>query len=107
MALNALLEDEGYTVRWFSDTDAAATHVETELPDLVVADWQLDGALSSAALAQRIRERKPEVVVAFVTGYSVEDLKGGMPPIGEYLHFSKPLDYDEFILKLKSKVPPK
>jgi CheY-like chemotaxis protein len=104
MALNALLEDEGFSVAWFANADLAAASLNDALPDVVIADWQVEGETTSADIARLVRTRNPAAKVAFVTGYSKEDILDHLIGLEPYLLFSKPLDYDHFLAKMASEV---
>jgi CheY-like chemotaxis protein len=66
------LEDQGYRVREASDGRAGLAAIEREPPDLVVLDFIMPG-LSGADVALKIREKRPEQPILFVSGYSETD----------------------------------
>jgi CheY-like chemotaxis protein len=63
------LTDHGYEVIATGNGDeAAALANDGQLFDLVLTDIQMPGRLDGVGLAQRVRERQPEVPVIYVTG---------------------------------------
>jgi len=65
----ATLEEQGYRVREAADGRAGLAELERETPDLVILDFIMPG-LSGADVARRIRAKRPEQAILFVSGYS-------------------------------------
>jgi PAS domain S-box-containing protein len=63
------LEDQGYRVREANDGREGLAAIERETPDLVVLDFIMPG-LSGADVARKIRAKRPEQPILFVSGYS-------------------------------------
>jgi len=63
------LEEQGYRVREASDGREGLAAIERETPDLVVLDFIMPG-LSGAEVAKKIRAKRPEQPILFVSGYS-------------------------------------
>jgi PAS domain S-box-containing protein len=63
------LEEQGYRVREASDGREGLDAFERETPDLVVLDFIMPG-LSGADVARRIRAKRPDQPILFVSGYS-------------------------------------
>ena len=63
------LEEQGYRVRAASDGREGLAAIERETPDLVVLDFIMPG-LSGADVARRIRAKRPDQPILFVSGYS-------------------------------------
>jgi PAS domain S-box-containing protein len=63
------LEEQGYRVREASDGREGLRAIEREPPDLVILDFIMPG-LSGADVARRIRSRRPDQPILFVSGYS-------------------------------------
>ena len=63
------LEDHGYRVREASDGREGLAAIERETPDLVVLDFIMPG-LSGAEVARKIRAKRPDQPILFVSGYS-------------------------------------
>jgi PAS domain S-box-containing protein len=63
------LEEQGYRVREASGGREGLEAIERETPDLVILDFIMPG-LSGADVARRIRAKRPEQPILFVSGYS-------------------------------------
>ena len=73
------LEEQGYRVREASDGREGLAAIERETPDLVVLDFIMPG-LSGADVAKKIRAKRPEQPILFVSGYSeTEAVKRAAP----------------------------
>ncbi|HKP34206.1 MAG TPA: PAS domain-containing protein, partial [Sphingomicrobium sp.] len=68
----ASLEELGYRVRVASDGREGLAALERETPDLVVLDFIMPG-LSGAEVARKIRAKRPDQPILFVSGYSETD----------------------------------
>jgi PAS domain S-box-containing protein len=68
----AMLTQLGYRVHPASDAAVALEAVASRKFDLVVSDVVMPGSMDGIGLAHRLRERKPELPVLLVTGYSHE-----------------------------------
>jgi PAS domain S-box-containing protein len=68
----AALEEQGYRVREASDGREGLAAVERERADLVIVDFIMPG-LSGAEVARKIRAKRPEQAILFVSGYSETD----------------------------------
>ena len=66
------LGEQGYRVREASDGRQGLAAIERETPDLVVLDFIMPG-LSGADVARKIRAKRPEQPILFVSGYSETD----------------------------------
>ena len=66
------LEEQGYRVREASDGGEGLAALEREVPDLVVLDFIMPG-LSGADVARKIRAKRPDQPILFVSGYSETD----------------------------------
>ncbi|MNC35588.1 Blue-light-activated protein [compost metagenome] len=65
-----MLEELGYRVDAFENGPAALAHLQAgERPDLLLSDIGLPGGLNGRQLAERCRERHPDLKVLFITGY--------------------------------------
>ena len=63
------LEEQGYRVREANDGREGLRAIEREPPDLVILDFIMPG-LSGADVARRIRSRRADQPILFVSGYS-------------------------------------
>jgi DNA-binding response OmpR family regulator len=68
----AALEEQGYRVREAGDGREGLAAVERERADLVIVDFIMPG-LSGAEVARKIRAKRPEQAILFVSGYSETD----------------------------------
>jgi CheY-like chemotaxis protein len=66
----SMLGDLGYRVHAVRDADMALEAADQESFDLVVSDIVMGGSMDGLALARVMRQRKPDVPVLLVTGYS-------------------------------------
>jgi CheY-like chemotaxis protein len=65
-----LLEQLGYHVRWVADASAALAELENDGIDIVFSDVVMPGKMDGIGLAKAIRQKKPEIPILLVTGYS-------------------------------------
>jgi signal transduction histidine kinase/ActR/RegA family two-component response regulator len=66
-----MLTSAGYTVTWASGPQAALDLIERGEPfDAVLSDIVMEGGLSGLDLAETLGQRRPELPVALMTGYS-------------------------------------
>ena len=65
-----MLEQLGYTVRWAADAQSALAEIEKDGIDIVFSDIVMPGKMDGIALAKTIREKRPEMPILLVTGYS-------------------------------------
>lgn len=64
-----LLEEAGYEVLEKTTADAALRHlVEFDKVDLLVTDVQVPGKLDGCALARRVAQHWPEIVIVVLSG---------------------------------------
>jgi CheY-like chemotaxis protein len=101
LALSALLEGEGFDVRCFSSSDMALENAPREVPNILIADWSIEGSVTSADVARRLKSLNPDIHVFFVTGYESQEIKEQVEDLEPCMVFAKPLDFDQFIAKVK------
>ena len=65
-----MLSQLGYEVHAVADAAAALESIDRQSFDLVISDIVMPGAMNGVALARAIKERKPDLPVLLVTGYS-------------------------------------
>ena len=63
------LEEQGYRVSEAGDGDEGLSAIDRETPDLVILDFIMPG-LSGAEVARKIRSRRADQPILFVSGYS-------------------------------------
>ncbi len=66
----SMLRQLGYEVHAVGDANAALDAIDGRNFDLVVSDVVMAGSMDGRTLARTIRERKPDLPVLLVTGYS-------------------------------------
>lgn len=70
MVVGEVLEELGYQVDAFENGPTALAHLQRgERPDLLLSDIGLPGGLNGRQVAERCRERYPDIKVLFITGY--------------------------------------
>ncbi|MBV8790450.1 MAG: response regulator, partial [Pseudolabrys sp.] len=69
-ATSSMLEQIGYKVELAGNAAEALKAIDQKRFDLVVSDIVMPGEMDGVALARAIRERKPQVPVLLVTGFS-------------------------------------
>jgi CheY-like chemotaxis protein len=87
----SMLEQLGYAVDAVGDATAALDRVARHEYELIVADIVMPGEMDGVTLAERIRERKPDLPVMLVTGYA-EALRHGTR---EFTVLRKPFELSE------------
>ena len=69
-ATQLMLEQLGYSVRLVTDGAAALTAVDAERFDLVMTDIVMAGSVDGLGVARALGQRRPDLPVLLVTGYS-------------------------------------
>lgn len=101
LALQSLLDRVGIRAATVPDTDTALQMVRESLPDILIADWNVVGDVSSLEVAKHLRERRPESQVFFISGFErgeIEELLSDFSPCTIY---TKPLNFDAILLEIK------
>jgi CheY-like chemotaxis protein len=88
------LNEHGFVVHEASNADDALRYMDDGGPvDVLFTDINLPGAIDGAELAQRARQRRPELPIVYASGrYGASDL-GGMVPRSIFV--SKPYNPDD------------
>ncbi|HWT13148.1 MAG TPA: PAS domain S-box protein [Allosphingosinicella sp.] len=93
--LTELLEAEGHEVDAFARPEAALDGLNGSAPDLALIDFAMPG-MNGAQLARELRRRRPDLPIAFVTGYAEsEQLEGALGADVPVLR--KPFGIDEIV----------
>ena len=90
-ATQLMLEQLGYSVRLATDGAAALAAVDAERVDLVMTDIVMAGSVDGLGVARALYQRKPELPVLLVTGYSDAAAKVA----GEFTVLRKPFQMAE------------
>ena len=98
----AMLSDLGYRVLKAKDAQSALSIIESGMPiDLLFTDVIMPGAMRSTELARKARERMPNLVVLFTSGYT-EDAFANSARLGESVELlSKPYSREALARKLR------
>jgi two-component system, NtrC family, sensor kinase len=95
-----MLTTAGYTVVLAHGPQAALDIIESSAPfDAVLSDIVMEGGISGFELAERLRERRPDMPVLLMTGYSEALATGasrGLPVL------SKPFRQAEVVAALRA-----
>ncbi|HEY0184738.1 MAG TPA: response regulator [Rhodopila sp.] len=67
-ALESLLSDAGFTISRATTSDIALAIFKCHDIDLLITDIKMPGCLDGVALAGRMREKKPDLPVIFLSG---------------------------------------
>jgi PAS domain S-box-containing protein len=70
VASTSFFEQLGYSVRWASDASAALNEIDRDGIDIVCSDVIMPGKMDGIGLAKTIRQKKPEMPILLMTGYS-------------------------------------
>jgi CheY-like chemotaxis protein len=88
----------GHTVRTALDGQAALDAARAEVPDVVVLDLRLPGALDGYQVAGRLRQQQPtgrRPVIVVVSGFGEPEDRLRSYESGIDLHLTKPVEPDE------------
>lgn len=102
LQLAQFLTDEGYSVIPVATGQEALKILETESFDAVITDSSLGRGLTGIDVLTRFESLMPGRGKILITAYSPGEV--GEKSVGA-LYVSKPIDLDEFLLKLKSVLP--
>ncbi len=98
MVLVKILEKAGYSV-----TSAASGDIANKIFgdgihfDLLVTDIVMPGQLQGVELSCKLRERKPDLPVVFISGYAPENAGGGNGILRDDIHLTKPVMRKELV----------
>jgi DNA-binding NtrC family response regulator len=104
-SLSERLALEGFGCRWLRDGDAALALTREESVDAFVCDIRLQGGASGPALFERLRAVFPDRPWIFITGYGSVAQRDALLAAGAADFFTKPLDIDRLIRRLRSVGP--
>lgn len=100
LILEAILEEEGYTVTALSDPAMAMTYLEESEVDVVITDMKMPGMTGQEVL-EHVRKDHPHIPVLIMTAFgtidrAVEAMKGGA-----FDYITKPFANDEILLSVR------
>ena len=94
-----LLAGAGYVVTWARDGEEALRRLgDGESVDVVLSDIVIDGGMSGIDLARAIVERRPDLPVVLMTGYSEAVARGGAQGL---VVLAKPFTREEVVAALR------
>jgi two-component system response regulator HydG len=98
--LRRFLTKNGYEVETTHNGTQGEKMMDSFNPDLIMCDYRLDDMDGSVLLA-KIKERKPDLPVIIITGYS--DLRTAVKVVrlGAFDYITKPLIPDEILLNIR------
>jgi two-component system phosphate regulon response regulator PhoB len=97
------LESAGHEVIRAQDAEAALAIVQRALPDLLLLDWTLPGAMSGVQFARRMRQdaRTRLIPIIMVTARSAEhDMIAGLEAADDYI--TKPFSPRELVARVRA-----
>jgi two-component system NtrC family response regulator len=100
LILEAILEEDGYTVTALSDPVMAMTYLEESEVDVVITDMKMPGMTGQEVL-EHVRKNHPHIPVLIMTAFgtidrAVEAMKGGA-----FDYITKPFANDEILLSVR------
>jgi len=93
--LQTALRDEGYGVDWAKTGQSALDKVSRNGFDLLVVDIRLPD-MDGMEIIGRVKEKRPEMAVVVITGYSTVSSAVNAMKMGAYDYLPKPFSDDEF-----------
>ena len=97
------LEEQGYRVREAADGHSGVAELQREPADLVIIDFIMPG-LSGADVARKIRAKRPDQSILFVSGYSETDAVKRTAPDAPLL--AKPFRADALMKAVRGALMP-
>jgi DNA-binding NtrC family response regulator len=101
--LKIALASKGFQVKVAKSGDQACQMFDGERFDLVLTDLKMPG-MSGIELLRQIRERSPETIVIFMTGYASLDSAIEAVREGAYDYLTKPFRIEELYIAVKNAV---
>ncbi|MBI3803060.1 MAG: sigma-54-dependent Fis family transcriptional regulator [Nitrospirae bacterium] len=99
--LRIALSSRGFQVKIAKSGNQACQMFDTEHFDLVLTDLRMPG-MSGIDLLRTIRERSPETIVIFITGYASLDSAIEAVREGAYDYLTKPFRIEELYIAVKN-----
>lgn len=100
MAMSVLLQDGGYLTHIAHNIESALELAHRELPDLLIADWNVNGEGSSLYVAEVVRRNNGHARIIFVSGYPAEEIRKATAPAEPCAVYQKPLNFDSFCVEV-------
>jgi CheY-like chemotaxis protein len=92
--ITEVLDENGFKVHAVADGEAALRYLESGPEvDVLFTDINLAGRMDGSVLAERVRERRPDMPIVYCSGrYSPSALS---PPVPRSIFVRKPYDVDD------------
>ena len=97
IALEEILEQEGYAVETAENGKDAIEASGRTPPDVLIADWKLNGQLSGIDVALALGVSNPRLQTVFITGRSAEELRADTHDLDEFKVLEKPFNTDDLL----------
>jgi len=99
--MEAVLMDNGYAVRSFTDPLDAVNAFRPGTWDLVVSDIKMPG-IDGLEVLQRLKEAEPGIPVIMITAYATVEMSIQALRKGAYDMLTKPFEPDELLYRVKN-----
>ncbi|MBT8762856.1 sigma-54-dependent Fis family transcriptional regulator [Desulfohalobiaceae bacterium Ax17] len=100
LILEAILQEEGYTVTALSDPEMALVYLEESEVDVVITDMKMPG-LSGRDVLEHVRKHYPHIPVLIMTAYGSIDGAVEAMKCGAFDYITKPFANDELLLSVR------
>lgn len=98
--LSILLEQQGYSVKCFSDGRKAVAEGRKNTPDILVVDVKMPG-ISGLEVLSRLREKSPELISIVITAFSSVDSAVQAMRKGATDYLIKPFEVDQLLVAIE------
>jgi two-component system NtrC family response regulator len=100
LILEAILEEEGYTVTALGDPVMAMTYLEESEVDVVITDMKMPGMTGQEVL-ENVRRHHPHIPVMIMTAFGTIDRAVEAMKSGAFDYITKPFSNDEILLSVR------
>ncbi len=99
LMISGLLEDEGYTARCASNSDAALAEIKKKKPDLIIQDVWLEGSpLDGLEILEHMQRFDPDLPMIMISGHGTIEMAVQALHNGAYDFIEKPFKSDKFLV---------
>ena len=100
LILEALLEEEGYTVTALSDPAMALAYLDESEVDVVITDMKMPG-MSGQDVLEHVRRNHPHIPVMIMTAFGTIDRAVEAMKSGAFDYITKPFANDDILLSVR------
>lgn len=100
LVLEALLEEEGYTVTALSDPAMALAYLDESEVDVVITDMKMPG-MSGQDVLEHVRRNHPHIPVMIMTAFGTIDRAVEAMKSGAFDYITKPFANDDILLSVR------